>query len=66
MRKELSPLPSRSHVIYYSSAEGFIFLDRVGSVEDAVVGFSETCGKKTIIYSFIAIHAIDQIGDTFP
>jgi hypothetical protein len=37
MRKELSPLSGRSHVVYDLSTQLFIFGDGVGAVEDAVV-----------------------------
>jgi hypothetical protein len=36
MRKELSPLSGRSHVVYDLSTQLFIFGDGVGAVEDAV------------------------------
>lgn len=37
MWEEFSPFPSRNHMIYNLSAKGFVFLDGVGFIENAVV-----------------------------
>jgi hypothetical protein len=49
MRKELSPLTCRNHVIYDTTTEGFVFGGGVGAVEDAVVYVMHIHTSKTIL-----------------
>lgn len=61
MRKEFSPFPSTSHVIYDTTAEGFVFMSGVGGVEDAVFFMLQRDASKTLctgltVVQIIALH----------
>ena len=67
MRKELSPLSCRSHMVYDFSTQLFVFGYRIWFIHNTMFSLLlQPSTKKTIFDTFVAIEAIPKVRYIFP